>query len=222
MRIHVLQHVEFEGLAAVQEWIKARGFPYIIHRLDLMDPLPEPDEVDMLISLGGPMSANDAELWLSEERLLIQQLIKAEKPMVGICLGAQQIAKALGANIFQGKNKEVGWHPIQASCSTSLPEMPNQLTVFHWHGEQFDLPKGAVNLFHSAACANQGFLYQERVLGLQFHFESTQASIDELLRHDSSYIDQGQYVQSAEVIRNHPIPTQNKQLLFRLLDRLIA
>lgn len=89
------------------------------------------------------------------------------------CLGGQQIAKTLGADIFQGEYREAGWLPIRTMKSETLGELPEELVVFHWHGEQFGLPEGAERLFTSEVCPNQGFIYKENVIGLQFHFEST-------------------------------------------------
>lgn len=221
MKIDVIQHVAFEGLAAIQEWCDNKGVDVRNYRLDQSQLLPNAEDIEFLIILGGPMSANDTYHWLEQERELIRQVMLLKKPILGICLGAQQIAKVLGAAIFQGADKEVGWHPIQ-STSTMFDFIPRDMTVFHWHGEQFELPQGATKLFQSEACPQQGFVYDHRIIGLQFHFESTKESIETLLANDSDYIDEGRYVQTASEIERHLIPTENKTVLFELLDYLSA
>lgn len=220
MKIDVLQHVPFEGPAAIGEWARQNGHQLQIHRLFRQDPLPQVNEIKFLIVLGGPMSVNDQDQnWLEDERRLIRQAIVLNLPIFGICLGAQQIAKALGSAVYRG-NKEVGWHPVHAT-SARFAFIPEDLTVFHWHGEQFELPEQAEHLFSSDACENQGFIYHDRVIGLQFHLESTPDSVRQLLTHDRDYIDASRYVQSAEDIGQFRIPEEDRTLLFHFLDDLI-
>jgi GMP synthase-like glutamine amidotransferase len=220
MNIDVLQHVPFEGLASIEEWGNDNGHTFRMHKLYENPSIPRIDDLEFLILLGGPMSANDQDQqWIDEERRLIRKTISENKPVFGVCLGAQQIAKALGAAVIQG-DKEVGWHPIR-SVSSRLPFIPEELTVFHWHGEQFELPDRAERLVSSAACENQGFIYSEKVIGLQFHLEMTPNRIQGLLTHDGDYIDHSQFVQSAEEITDFGIPEQNKTVLFKLLDYLV-
>ncbi|WP_256444528.1 type 1 glutamine amidotransferase [Terribacillus sp. DMT04] len=183
--------------------------------------LPASIDVSMLIILGGPMSANDTEDWLEAERDLIRELITKRQPMFGICLGAQQIAKALGADIFQGEYKEVGWYPIQTVTQHFSSFLPDQMTAFHWHGEQFFLPDEAIRLFGNTVCENQGFIYKEFVIGLQFHLEMTVESITKLITHDQDYIDHGNYVQNAQTMLSAHIPKNNKEVLYQLLDSLV-
>ncbi|MFZ2691764.1 MAG: type 1 glutamine amidotransferase, partial [Trichococcus flocculiformis] len=177
---------------------------------------------DFLVILGGPMSVLDELPWLEEERQLIRVLISQGKPVFGVCLGGQQIAKTLGADIFQGEYREAGWLPIRTMKSETLGELPEELVVFHWHGEQFGLPEGAERLFTSEVCPNQGFIYKENVIGLQFHFESTKESIESILQNDAAFLDGTAYTQTSAEIRNYPIPASNRKLLYRLLDRLKA
>ena len=106
--------------------------------------------------------------------------------------------------------------------SETLGELPEELVVFHWHGEQFGLPEGAERLFTSEVCPNQGFIYKENVIGLQFHFESTKESIESILQNDAAFLDGTAYTQTSAEIRNYPIPASNRKLLYRLLDRLKA
>lgn len=220
MVIDVLQHVPFEDLAAVRDWGESRGHGFRVHHLYEKAVLPEAKDISLLIILGGPMSANDTDHWIEDERKLIRQLIDLQKPVFGICLGAQQIAKALGATVFQGEQKEVGWHPIQ-TVTTLFPFVPEKMTVFHWHGEQFTLPDGATRLFGNEVCKNQGFIYRDNVMGLQFHFETTRESMEKLIMHDKDYLGDGVFVQSEEVMKAAELPAENVDVLNQLLDHLV-
>lgn len=222
MEIAILQHVDFEGPAEIESWCRQTGTEYRVHRLFLGEALPNAKETDFLVILGGPMSVLDELPWLEEERQLIRALISQGKPVFGVCLGGQQIAKALGADIFQGEYREAGWLPIRTMGSATISDLPEELVVFHWHGEQFGLPEGAERLFASDACPNQGFVYKGNVIGLQFHFESTKESIENILQNDAAFLDGTAYTQTAAEIRNYPIPASNRELLYRLLDRLKA
>ena len=222
MEIAILQHVDFEGPAEIENWCRQTGNEYKVHRLFLGEALPKAERTDFLVILGGPMSVLDELPWLEEERQLIRVLISQGKPVFGVCLGGQQIAKTLGADIFQGEYREAGWLPIWTMKSETLGELPEELVVFHWHGEQFGLPEGAERLFTSEVCPNQGFIYKENVIGLQFHFESTKESIESILQNDAAFLDGTAYTQTSAEIRNYPIPASNRKLLYRLLDRLKA
>ncbi|CZR01113.1 GMP synthase-Glutamine amidotransferase [Trichococcus flocculiformis] len=222
MEIAILQHVDFEGPVEIENWCRQTGNEYKVYRLFLGEALPKAERTDFLVILGGPMSVLDELPWLEEERQLIRVLISQGKPVFGVCLGGQQIAKTLGADIFQGEYREAGWLPIRTIKSETLGELPEELVVFHWHGEQFGLPEGAERLFTSEVCPNQGFIYKENVIGLQFHFESTKESIESILQNDAAFLDGTAYTQTSAEIRNYPIPASNRKLLYRLLDRLKA
>lgn len=222
MEIAILQHVDFEGPAEIENWCRQTGNEYKVYRLFLGEALPKAERTDFLVILGGPMSVLDELPRLEEERQLIRVLISQGKPVFGVCLGGQQIAKTLGADIFQGEYREAGWLPIRTMKSETLAELPEELVVFHWHGEQFGLPEGAERLFTSEVCPNQGFIYKENVIGLQFHFESTKESIESILQNDAAFLDGTAYTQTSAEIRNYPIPASNRKLLYRLLDRLKA
>ena len=222
MEIAILQHVDFEGSVEIENWCRQTGNEYKVYRLFLGEALPKAERTDFLVILGGPMSVLDELPWLEEERQLIRVLISQGKPVFGVCLGGQQIAKTLGADIFQREYREAGWLPIRTMKSETLGELPEELVVFHWHGEQFGLPEGAERLFTSEVCPNQGFIYKENVIGLQFHFESTKESIESILQNDAAFLDGTAYTQTSAEIRNYPIPASNRKLLYRLLDRLKA
>lgn len=220
MIIDVLQHVPHEGPGLIAKWAKENQHQLKVHSLfNKKDHVPTDSE--FLIVLGGPMGVGDtAEFpWLKEERDLIKQLIDKEKPVFGVCLGAQQIATALGSTISMNNQKEIGWFPVNRTA-TKLSFFPERLDVFHWHQETFSLPNGATRLFASEACSNQGFLYGENVIGLQFHFEMEKVGIEKILQIDEAFITPGKFVQSIAEMRENGVPEDNKQMLEAILDYL--
>ncbi|HMO52715.1 MAG TPA: type 1 glutamine amidotransferase [Kiritimatiellia bacterium] len=180
MNTCILQHVSFEGPALIADLLAARGWGKRVVPLYKGAPLPGVSDFDLLVVMGGPMSVNDeAEFpWLVAEKSLIREAIAADKAILGVCLGAQLIASALGARVYANAQKEIGWWPIEpvAPNVAGVFAFPPNLTVFHWHGETFDLPEGAVHLARSVACEHQAFQIGHRIIGLQFHLETTPES----------------------------------------------
>ena len=160
MRVHVLQHVPFEGLGSALGWLEARKATVTTTRLFEAASFPALGEFDVLIELGGPMSVNDeAELpWLREEKRFVAEAIRSGKAVLGICLGAQLMASSVGARVYRGSWKEIGWFPIHA-CAHHADAFVflRTMEVFHWHGETFDLPVGATHLARSEGCLHQAF-----------------------------------------------------------------
>jgi len=150
-------------------------------------PLPDISAAAGLIFMGGPMSANDDLQYIRQELVLIQKAVALDKPILGVCLGAQLIAKALGARVYPNRAKEIGWYPVywteagRAELGLSEPE-----TVFHWHGETFDLPPGAELLAYSDLCCHQAYRIGQNILGLQFHLEVTPEMIADWLTQDAN------------------------------------
>lgn len=213
MMIDVIQHAPFEGIGLIAKWAEERGFTLRCTKLFLAAALPDPETVTYLILMGGPMSANDPLDWLAEERSLLASLLKKRRPIVGICLGAQQLAKVLGA-VVGPSPKEVGWAAVKDSVSQA------EYTVLHWHGEGFSLPPGSTQLFYSSAWENQGFRYQ-RSIGLQFHPEADADLVTALTRSDRHFISGSVLQQTAtEIVATVPDPA-TKELLFSLLDSLL-
>ena len=203
MRMAVLQRVEFEGPAAVADWAAARGFPLRVFHLYRDTTLPPLSDFDMLTVMGGPMSANDeAQLgWLGPEIALVREAIAADKIVLGICLGAQIIAKALGARVYTGSAKEIGWFPVQRTGSYPFFDgLPESFTPFHWHGERFDLAREATPLAKSKITETQAFAVGQRVLGLQFHVEATEGSVRALLKGAAHEIGHGVFEQQPGTI----------------------
>ena len=202
MKLHWLQHVPFEGLGTIEEWASAQGAELSRTRLFAGEQLPEIRTVDWLIVMGGPMGIHDhgEYPWLVEEKEFIKAAIDAGKTVLGICLGAQLITDVLGAKVYAGPQKEIGWFPIRRSAEA--PELlPEELTVFHWHGDTFEIPAGATRLASSEACANQGFIYNDRVVGLQFHLETTPASMEALVENCGIELIDAPGIQPADQMR---------------------
>jgi len=206
MRIHYLQHVPFEGLGQIEPLLREQGHELSGSHLYRGDALPTLDDFDGLVVMGGPMGVGDVDRypWLAPELALIGQAVQAGKRLLGICLGAQLIAAALGAAVTKNRWREIGWFPIsrdpQAAGSPLGLLFPDQLEVFHWHGDTFALPEGALRLASSAACVEQGFVLDERVVGLQFHLEMTPKSAAVLCAEGEGELDGSRYVQTTEAM----------------------
>lgn len=230
MRVHIIQHVPFEGPGAILEWSAERGYRQSYTRVFTGEPFPAPDEVDLLVVMGGPMSVNDVDdlPWLAEEKRTISEFVKAEKRVLGICLGAQLIADALGERVYRSPEKEIGWFPVTLTAegkqSPLFKGFPETFVPLHWHGETFSLPSNAVLIASSAAVPNQAFTVGERVVGLQFHLEATATSLAELVECASSDITGGKWQQSADQIRQlgDSSAALTRGQLFMLLDQLTA
>lgn len=229
MNIHFLQHVPFESLASIRDWIDRGGHTVSCTRLYAGDAFPRPDSVDLLIVMGGPMGVYDDEQypWLTAEKAFLGTVISARKRVLGICLGAQLIADVLGARVYRNAQKEIGWFPLtrtqSADTSTLGRLLPTTFSAYHWHGDTFELPAGAVHLAQSAVCSQQAYAIDDRILGLQFHLETTPASARELIEHCGDELVNAPSIQSADVmLADQARFTELNQLMFVLLDGLTA
>ena len=204
MKVHVLQHVPFEGIGSMERWLAKRDASVGYIRFYESAKLPDPSRCDLVIAMGGPMSVNDEREhpWLAPEKEFIRQAIRLGQPVIGICLGAQLIASALGFRVYPGRHTEIGWFPVEAvDAAGDAFQLPSGLPVFHWHGETFDLPDGSMRLAKSEACDNQAFQIGRNVVGLQFHLETTPESAALILEHCGDELVPGEYVQTESVIR---------------------
>lgn len=204
MKVHVLQHVPFEGIGSMASWLSARDASITHSRFYESADLPDQAGLDLVIVMGGPMSVNDEAVfpWLVEEKQFLRDAVQRGLPIIGICLGAQLIASALGARVYPNSAREIGWFEIEATPSASdVFRFPHRTSVFHWHGETFDLPAGATRLAKSAACANQAFQIGKRVIGLQFHLEMTPECIDSIIKNCRNELVEEAYVQTEAAIR---------------------
>ncbi len=202
MKVHYLQHVPFEGLGSIESFLSSRNHSISATQLYLQAELPDINDFDWLIVMGGPMGVNDESSysWLNQEKEFIKEAIDAGKIVLGICLGAQLIASVLGAKVIKNNDKEIGWFQIKRAdelkntiLSSSIPE---QTEVFHWHGETFELPIGAIPIASSQACKNQGFIINNQVVGFQFHLETTTQSAGEIIKNCQHELDGSKFVQN--------------------------
>ncbi len=223
MRAHYLQHVSFEGPAKIAEYAGDLGYTISGTRLYRGDKLPDPASFDALFVLGGPMSVHDesAHPWLILEKRLIEECIAAGKKVAGICLGAQIIAQVLGAHVRPNPHREIGWFPVTRtaeapSCGAGRL-LPPVFAAFHWHGEAFGVPAGAVRLAQSEACENQAFAYGEHVLALQFHLEAGTESIRLLMQHAAGDLQPGPFVRDTSSMLDETLIRESNDLLKPLL-----
>jgi len=203
MRIHYLQHDPFEDLANIEGWAKSRGHTLTATMMFSGEAVPDMESFDWLIIMGGPMNIYEHEKypWLAVEKKFIKEAIAAGKMVLGICLGAQLMADALGGKVVKNKYREIGWHPVnltaEGRASPLFSVLPQTFFAFHWHGDTFAIPPGALRAAESQACANQAFVLG-RAVGQQFHLESSQESLDHLLENCADELTEGPFVQSGE------------------------
>ena len=220
MRAHYLQHVSYEGLGSIEPWLRAAGYQVTHTRFFESLKLPKLHEIDLLIAMGGAMSVNDEQEfpWLVHEKQFIRRAIEAGTSVLGICLGAQLIANAMGSRVHPNDGREIGWFSIRAVPTSAGPafRFPPSVEVFHWHGETFELPLGAVHLASSEGCENQAFQLDRSVIGLQFHLETTPASAHDIVSHCQAELTPSKYVQS----KNHILAATPKQ--YRVINNLMA
>ena len=228
MKFLVLQHVPFEGPAAIQDWADANQHTVSRQDASANSDFPAATSFDCLIIMGGPMSVNDPLPWIKPELDFIRTVIERGKQVIGICLGAQLIAKALGADVMANKVREIGWLPVYRSADFATSPhwacgvLPEQFLPLHWHGDTFSLPSKAVCLLRSEGCQHQAFSVEQHVLGLQFHLEFDRATTSRVAEACADELaDGGQYVQAAEtIITASDNYAAANALLFKLLDEL--
>ncbi|MEO8852490.1 MAG: type 1 glutamine amidotransferase [Ginsengibacter sp.] len=227
LRIHYFQHVPFEGLGNIEHWCNENEHTLSCTLFYENSNFPDLQKLDWLIIMGGPMGVNDEKKygWLSTEKEYINQAIEANKTVIGICLGAQLIAQILGSNVYQNEQKEIGWFPIELTGEARKHKLfsglKDPITVFHWHGDTFDLPKNSIRIASSEACKNQGFLYQNNVLGLQFHLETTKESLEKMIQNGRAELKKAKLIQTeTEIESEQDFFDGDRQILFTLLDRL--
>ena len=228
MKIHILQHVSFESPGVIMDWVQKKGFSPSFTRFFMDEPLPKVSDFDLLVILGGPMGISEEEKypWLKEEKQFIKDCLRQEKKIIGICLGAQLLANAIGAKVYKNPEKEIGWFPIEKVPGVNHPVLmmfPGiSLQAFHWHADTFSLPQNAIPLFSSAATKIQAFIANDKWLGLQFHWEVKPENIQQLFIHAKNDLTPGKFVQQPEVMLKNPDYFYKSNIsLFHLLDYFI-
>jgi GMP synthase (glutamine-hydrolysing) len=195
-KLLVLQHVAHELLGTLNPLLKGAGFRIrYVNFARHPDAQPSLDGYDGLVILGGPMSVNDAGRLphLTTELKLIEDAMRRDMPVLGICLGAQLIAKTLGAPVYRNPEKEIGWYDVsptdEAGSDPLLGELQKAEKIFQWHGETFDIPKSTRHLAFSSICANQAFRYGAKVYGFQFHLEVDEPMIHRWLKVEDNRVE---------------------------------
>ena len=179
MRIHILQHVAFEGPGDILEWLESHHARVSTTRWFASEALSSLHDFGAFIALGGPMSVNDEDTlpWLNREKVLLRDSVHSGKAVFGICLGAQLIASALGARDYAGEQKKIGWFPVRPLAHrTDSFSFSGEVNAFVWHDETSDLPSGAIHLAESEACRHQALQVAKHAMGLQFHLKTTPES----------------------------------------------
>jgi len=224
MNAHFFQHVPFEGIGNIEPWLLAKGYEITSTQFYKTSQLPDYKQVDLLIIMGGPMSINDEDKfpWLIAEKEFIRKCIEAGIPVLGICLGSQLIANAMGARVYRNPEKEIGWFPVKGiePPDPSVFRFPYTFEVFHWHGDTFDLPLGAIRLASSKATQNQAFQIGKSSIGIQFHPEITPALLKEMLSHGRQELVKSDYVQSEQEIQG--VRPEQYQVISSLMGDVLA
>ena len=189
MRLHAFYHVPFEEVGAIGLWAAERGHEVVSTSLYADETPPSPADYDMLVVMGGPMGAYDEKEypWLAAEKKAIEAGVASGKPVLGVCLGAQLLSVVLGGSVSRNPVPEIGWFKVNMTpeglAEPVFAGFPESYYAFHWHGDTFAIPPGAVHAASSAACANQAFVYKHKVVGLQYHLETTPMGMQNLIKH---------------------------------------
>ena len=223
MEILVFQHHPLEGLGTIKHWLESQKASITYHKFFEDQSIPNINDYDGLIIMGGPMSVNDEDEhpWITDAVKTIKRAIDGNKKVLGICLGAQLIAKSLGAIVKPNQHKEIGLHPISPvnTSNTDVFSFPNPLNVIHWHSQTFDIPLNATHIAQSEACTNQGFQMGKNVIGLQFHLELDKDSLKSLVEEFKDQLIQDQYVHNEgriNSITNEEFEIMQKSLVYLL------
>lgn len=231
MHIHCFQHAVFEDPGNILNWIKEnRHTISYTHFFEEGCHIPPAGEIENLLILGGAMNVDEEDLhpWLKTEKQTIKKVIDAGKKVMGICLGSQLIASALGKAVYKGKEKEIGFFPVmfteEALTHKYFNHFTKEYTVFNWHGDTFDLPDGATLIASSINYPNQAFIIGTQILALQFHFEVNEDSLKNWRLEDcSELLEPGSYIQNhKQIAAGRHYLTQTKKDIFLLLDKFFT
>jgi GMP synthase-like glutamine amidotransferase len=230
VHIQVIQHVPFEGPGLIGEWARLRGHSLAVSH-SITEQYPPTESVDLLVVMGGPMDADDevASPWLTPEKHFVGQTIAAGRLVLGVCLGAQIIAEVLGGRVKRGREPEIGWYLVTLADADFTEPLfagwPHEAVVGHWHGDTFDLPASLESVLSSAVTQNQAFVFEGRVVGLQFHLEWDAETLANLIRECPADLTANTpHTMTAEQFlagASEHMPGC-RELLFALLDRMAA
>jgi GMP synthase (glutamine-hydrolysing) len=229
LRIHYLQHVPFEGLGCIESWAHSASHRISATRFYRNDPLPNINDIEWIIVMGGPMNIyDDAKFpWLTPEKHFIEQAVEHDKIVLGICFGAQLLAGVLGAKIYPNRHREIGWYNIRKiesdRKSGAADVFPDSFEAFHWHSDTFDIPDGASHFAQSAGCKNQAFTLGDRVVAMQFHLEIVKNGAENLIIQCGHEIEKERYCQTPEAILADAARFEKiNKLMHNLLDHLAS
>lgn len=211
MRIQIIQHSAADSAAAAGRILDDLGHRLSTVRMDQGQPIPSRVDCDALITFGGAVSLASDNLppWVSQERRLIRSYLEKDRRVLGICLGAQLLASAVGARVRRNSQPEVGWHElVRVEDDTQKPverngtaaALPQRMMAFMWHQDTFEMPAEATRLYESRACANQAFTIDGRSFGFQFHFEANQRTVRTFLAVSKLCRRPGRFVQTEQEI----------------------
>jgi GMP synthase-like glutamine amidotransferase len=201
MSVLICKNVETEGPGTIEDFLKTKGILYVIIDLSKGEDIPAAEGFDTIIMMGGPMSVNEDDIYpyIKKEEELVRDFALKNKNILGICLGAQIMAKALGSRVYKGEQREIGWYDIELTedgirdtlmrklavhpqAGAQAGDLWRRFKVFHWHGETFDIPLGSVRLASSSLYPNQAFRYGSKAYAFQFHIEVTKEMIYDWLK----------------------------------------
>lgn len=236
LRVHYFQHIAGEGFGSCYDYLKAHqakitATEFFALPVDLsleLEALPDIDEVDLLIIMGGTMSVNDEANypWLKLEKRWLRRYLSAGKPAIGLCLGGQLIANALGASVSRNQHQELGW--MDVGRVSHVPEnyfqIPEKINIMQWHSETFEIPRGGVRLAQNNVCQNQMYQIGRNVLGFQFHPEMTPHALQLLIANEEdSAVFNGEYVQPIAELKKTIKSKfeQGNQLLNRAIEYVV-
>jgi len=234
MKIYSLEHDHDDGPVFIAKWLEQHNYSLTRIRLYNAEPLPDPDQVDLLIIMGGAMNIyEECEYpWLIPEKIFIRTVIDSGVPVLGVCLGGQLISSVLGGVVTRADPPEYGWYTIRVrSVSVDQPQyvtpvsgqniFPDAITVFQWHNDTFSIPPGAVHLYTSDTCQNQAYIYDSRVIGLQFHPEMDSVTIQAFLSQSKEkMIEDGLLSVHDDTLSRIQLFSQGNEFISGLLDYL--
>jgi GMP synthase-like glutamine amidotransferase len=229
MRIHYFQHDHFEDMGYIGQWAAIHDFKTSVTRLDLNEELPQEKDFEWLVVMGGKMSVNDSDEfpWIDEEIEFIRQTIHSGKVVIGICLGSQLVASALGARVYKNIEPEMGFWPVTllpaAAKDKVFRHFPSSLSVMHVHFDIFGLPENATAMALSEVTPFQAFRYGENVFAFQFHFEISPQNANGFIKEISPELVQGEYTQTAEQMIKQSVCCYENNIIFgKVLNEIFS